>query len=71
MTQSTLVETSHHNLQTALVAQIGVAEYCIWKQFVLQGEQAKEIVARVKAEEKKSKPGKEMSTWRALYQKIL
>ena len=55
MTQTTLVETCHHNLQTSLLAQIGVAEYRTWKQLVLQGEQAEEIVARVRAEEKDSK----------------
>jgi len=56
MMQSTLVETYHHNLQTALLTQIGVAECCTWKQLVLQGEQAEEIVVRIKAEEKESKP---------------
>ena len=55
MTQSTLVETYHHNLQTALLAQMGVAECHTWKQLVLQGEQAEEIVAGVIAEEKDSK----------------
>jgi len=58
MTQATLVETCHHNLQTSLLAQIGVAESRIWKQFVQQGEQAEEIVARVKAEENKPRPEK-------------
>jgi len=62
MTQTTLVETCHHNLQTSLLAQIGVAEYRTWKQLVLQGEQVEEIVARVRAEEKDSKlrPDKSM-----------
>jgi len=40
MTQSTLVETFHHNLQTYLLAQMGVAECHTWKQLVLQDEQA-------------------------------
>jgi len=31
MTQSMLVETCCHNLQTTLLAQIGVAEYRTWK----------------------------------------
>jgi len=31
MTQSTLVEICHHNLQTALLAQMGVAKCCTWK----------------------------------------
>ena len=49
-------------------AQIGVTEYHTWKQFVLQSEQAKKIVARVKAEEKESKPRPEKSTQRTLEQ---
>ena len=53
MTQSTLVETCRLNLQTFLLAQMGVAEYHSWMQLVLQGEQLEEIVARVKAEEKR------------------
>ena len=57
MTQSTLVDICHHNMQTALLAQIGVAKCRAWKQLVLQGEQAKEIVAWVRAEEKDRKPG--------------
>jgi len=44
MTQSTLVKTCRHNLQTSLLVQIGVAECRTWKQLVLQGEQAEEIV---------------------------
>ena len=63
MTQVTLVETCRYNLQTTLPVQIGVAESCAWKQLVQQGEQAEEIVARVKAEE--SKPRPEKSTRRA------
>ena len=55
MTQSTLVEICHHNLQTTLLTQIGVAEYRTWKQLVLQGEKEEEIVAMVKIEEKESK----------------
>jgi len=43
MTQATLVETCRHNLQTSLLAQIGVAESRTWKQLVQQGEQAEEI----------------------------
>ena len=57
-----LAETYHHNLQTALLAQIGVMEYRTWKQLVLQGENAEEIVARVKAEVNKRKPRPEKST---------
>ena len=53
MTQDTLVVICRHNLQTSLLAQLGVAESRIWKQLVQQGEQAEEIVARVRAEEKK------------------
>jgi len=56
VTQSTLVETCHHNLQSALLAQIGVVECRTWKQLVLVGKQLEEIVARVKVEEKGSKP---------------
>ena len=55
MTQSTLVVTCCPNLQTTLLAQIGVAECRTWKQLVLQGEQAEENIARVRAEEKDSK----------------
>ena len=62
MMQSTLVETCHHNLQTTLLAQIGVAECRTWNQLVLQGEQAKEIIARVKNEEKENKLRPEKST---------
>ena len=61
-TQSTLVETFCHNLQTVLLAQIGVADCRTWKQFVLQGEQAEEIVVRVKVEEKESNPRPEKLT---------
>jgi len=57
MTQDTLVETCCHNLQTSLLSQIGVAE-STWKQLVQQGEQAEDIVARVKAEENKPRPEK-------------
>jgi len=35
---------------------MGVAECRTWKQLVLQGEQAKKIFVRVRAEEKDSKP---------------
>ena len=63
MTQVTLVETCRHNLQTSLIAQIGVAESRTWKQLVQQGEHAEEIVARVRAEEGKPRP--ERSTKRA------
>ena len=58
MTQATLVETCRHNLQTSLLAQIGVAESRTWKQLVQKGEQAKETVAGVKAEEGKPRPQK-------------
>jgi len=58
MTQATLVETCRHNLQTSLLVQIGVAESRIWKQLVQQGEQAEEIIARVRAEENKPRPEK-------------
>ena len=57
MTQATLVETCH-NLQTSLLTQIGVAESRIWKQLVQQGEQAEEIIVRVRAEENKPRPEK-------------
>ena len=56
ITQPTLVEMYHHNLQTTPLARIEVAECHIWKQLVLQGEQAEEIIAKVRAEEKDSKP---------------
>ena len=58
MTQATLVETCHHNLQTSLLAQIGVAESRTWKQLVQQGEQAEEIIAGVRAGENKPRPEK-------------
>ena len=58
MIQVILVETCYHNLQTTLLAQIGVSESCTWKQLMEQGEQAKEIVARVKAEESMPRPEK-------------
>jgi len=35
---------------------MGMTECRTWKQFVLQGEQVKEIVSQVKAEEKDKKP---------------
>ena len=58
MTQATLVETCRYNLQTSLLAQVGVAESRTWKQLVQQGEQAKEIIVRVMAEENKLRPEK-------------
>ena len=51
MTQTTLVETCRHNLQTTLLAHMGVAECKLLKQLVSQGEQAETKVARIKAEE--------------------
>jgi len=42
----------------SLLAQIGVAESRTWKQLVQQGEQAEEIIARVRAEENKPRPEK-------------
>ena len=51
MTQSTLVETCRHNLQTDLLARIEVAEYHSWRQLISQGEQAQKIIVRIKAEE--------------------
>ena len=63
ITQATLVETCRHNLQTSLLTQIGVTKSRTWKQLVQQGEQAEEIIVRVKAEENKLKP--EKSTRRA------
>jgi len=62
MTQSTLVETCCDSLQTSLFAQMEVAECHTWKQLVLQGEQAEEIVSRVRAEEKDSKLKPDKST---------
>jgi len=44
---------------------MGVAEYRTWKQLMLQGEQAEEIVTRVRAEEKDSKPKPDKSMQRA------
>ena len=58
MTQATVVETCHHNLQASLLTQIGVAESHTWKQLVQQGKQTEEIVARVKAEENNPRPEK-------------
>ena len=58
MTQATLIETCRHNLQTSLLVQIGVAESRTWKQLIQQGEQAEEIIVRVKAEENKPRPEK-------------
>ena len=62
MTQFTLIKTCRHNLQTSLLAQMGVAECRTCNQLVLQGEQAEEIVARVRVEKKDSKlrPDKSM-----------
>ena len=56
MTQATLVETCRHILQTSLLTQIGVAESRTWKQLIQQGEQAEEIIVRVRAEENKPRP---------------
>ena len=50
-TQSTLVETYRHNLQTNLLAQMRVAEYRSWRQLISQGEQTQKIIVRIKAEE--------------------
>jgi len=63
MTQSTLVETCRHNLQTFLLAQMGLVECHTWKQLVLQDEQAEEIIARVRAKGKDSKPRPDKPTW--------
>ena len=52
------METCRHNLQTSLIAQIGVAESRTRKQLVQQGEQVEEIIARVKAEKNKPRPEK-------------
>jgi len=41
-----------------------VAEYCTWKQLVLQGEHVKKIITRVRTEEKDSKPRSDKSTRR-------
>ena len=54
MTQFTLVEIFRNNLQTTLLTQIGVAQSRTWKQLVLQGERAEDIVARVSQEDYKS-----------------
>jgi len=42
-----------HNLQTTLLAQIEAAECRSWKQLVLQGEQTKKIIARVRLKKRK------------------
>ena len=55
MTQSTLVETCHQNMQISLLTQMGVAECHTWRQLALQCEQAEEIIAQIRAEEKDSK----------------
>jgi len=54
MTQSTLVETCRHNLQTTLLDQIGVTQSRTWKQLVLQGKRAEDIVVRVNQEDYKN-----------------
>jgi len=54
MTQSTLIKTYHHNLQTILLTQIGVAQSRTWKQLVLQDVRAEDIIARVNQEDYKS-----------------
>ena len=61
------METCRHNLQTSLLAQIGVAESRTWKQLVQQGEQAEEIVARVRAEENKPRPKKSTRRARSIF----
>ena len=43
MTQVTQVETYRHNLQTLLLAQIGVAESRTWKELVQQGNRLKKL----------------------------
>jgi len=53
MTQSTFVETCHHNLQIALLTQIGVAECRTWKQLVLQDEQARRSSRRPKLKKRR------------------
>jgi len=47
-----------------VLAQIGVVECYTWKKLVLQGEQEEEIIARVKAVKKESKPRPEKATRR-------
>ena len=61
MTQSTLVETCRHNLQTNLLARIGVAECRSWRQLISQGEQAQKIIARIKAKEQSRQDQPEQS----------
>jgi len=43
-----------YNLQTTLLTQIGVTQSRTWKQLILQGERAEEIVTRVSQEDNKS-----------------
>lgn len=64
MTQTTLVEAYRHNLQTQLLAQMGVVESRIWK-LVQHNELAKEIVTMVKAETGESRPALERPPKRA------
>ena len=61
MTQSTLVETCRHNLQTKLLAQMRVAECRSWRQLISQGEQAQKIIARIKDEEQSRQDQPEQS----------
>ena len=61
MTQSILVETCRHNLQTNILARIGVAKCRSWRQLISQGEQAQKIIARIKAEEQSGQDQPEQS----------
>jgi len=43
MTQLTLVEMCRHNLQSSLLAQMGVAECCTWKQLCYKANRHKRL----------------------------
>src|SRR4051812_48731139 len=55
MTPETLVETCRHNFLTPILIQMGVVECKTWKKFQEHGQTAQELVALVKAEEKKNR----------------
>src|SRR4051812_7486175 len=55
MTPETLVETCRHNFLTPILVQMRVVECKTWKQLQEHGQNAQELVALVKAEEKNNR----------------
>src|SRR3954470_7804739 len=55
MTPESLVETCRHNFLTPILVQMGVVECKTWKLLQERSQTAEELVALVKAKEKRNK----------------